>query len=288
MARTKAAAVRNAGKPSGVEKVLAKKMPKKRLTEKASEKQPKGKGGKGTKTLTMKSGKEVEVKERKPHRYHPGTVALREIKKYQKSTDLLVRKLPFQRLVREIAQDFKPDIRFQGSALECLQEAAEVFLTDLFEKGNLATIHAKRVTINPRDTRLALAMNPLTEKMLPSRNLNYISEKRSSSSSSSETKQDPSTAVLEKLAKKREREKAEAKERALKKQEERKQKREAAKALKEVAASQPSAEAPEAAAAPAADDVATEPEANDDSAPMEEDDAPLADPIASPPMIAAN
>ena len=53
---------------------------------------------------------------KKPHRYRPGTVALRDIRKYQKSTNLLVRKLPFQRLVREIAQDFKQDLRFQASA----------------------------------------------------------------------------------------------------------------------------------------------------------------------------
>merc|ERR1712014_453112 len=53
---------------------------------------------------------------KKPHRYRPGTVALREIRKYQKSTDLLIRKLPFQRLVREIAQDYKSDLRFQSSA----------------------------------------------------------------------------------------------------------------------------------------------------------------------------
>ena len=61
---------------------------------------------------------------KKPHRYRPGTVALREIRKYQKSTELLIRKLPFQRLVREVAQDFKNDLRFQGSAVMALQEAA--------------------------------------------------------------------------------------------------------------------------------------------------------------------
>jgi len=63
---------------------------------------------------------------KKPHRYRPGTVALRDIKRYQKSTDLLIRKLPFQRLVREIAQDVKNDLRFQGNAVLALQEAAEV------------------------------------------------------------------------------------------------------------------------------------------------------------------
>ena len=84
---------------------------------------------------------------KKPHRYRPGTVALREIRRYQKSTELLIRKLPFQRLVREIAQEFKTDLRFQGSAVLALQEAAEAYLVGLFEDTNLCAIHAKRVTI---------------------------------------------------------------------------------------------------------------------------------------------
>ena len=92
---------------------------------------------------------------KKPHRYRPGTVALREIRKDQKSTELLIRKLPFQRLVREVAQDFKNDLRFQGSAVMALQEAAEAYLVSLFEDTNLCAIHAKRVTIMPRDMQLA-------------------------------------------------------------------------------------------------------------------------------------
>src|ERR1700731_4377952 len=70
---------------------------------------------------------------KKPHRYKPGTVALREIRRYQKSTELLIRKLPFQRLVREIAQDFKSDLRFQSSAIGALQESVEAYLVSLFE-----------------------------------------------------------------------------------------------------------------------------------------------------------
>ncbi len=92
---------------------------------------------------------------KKPHRYKPGTVALREIRRYQKSTDLLIRRAPFQRLVREIAQDFKSDIRFQQSAVEALQEAAESYLVGLFEDTNLCTIHARRVTIMPKDMQLS-------------------------------------------------------------------------------------------------------------------------------------
>lgn len=92
---------------------------------------------------------------KKPHRYRPGTVALREIRKYQKSTELLIRKLPFQRLVREIAQEYKNELRFQSSAVLALQEASESYLVGLFEDTNLCAIHAKRVTIMPKDMQLA-------------------------------------------------------------------------------------------------------------------------------------
>jgi len=92
---------------------------------------------------------------KRPHRYRPGTVALREIRKYQKSTDLLIRKLPFQRLVREIANDFKTALRFQSTAILALQEASEAYLVGLFEDTNLCAIHAKRVTIMPSDIQLA-------------------------------------------------------------------------------------------------------------------------------------
>jgi histone H3 len=89
------------------------------------------------------------------HRFRPGTVALREIRKYQKGTNLLIRKLPFQRLIREIAQELKPDLHFQSSALEVIQEGTEAYLIGLFEDTNLCAIHAKRVTIMPKDMQLA-------------------------------------------------------------------------------------------------------------------------------------
>ena len=88
-------------------------------------------------------------------RFRPGVMALREIRHYQKSSALLIRKLPFQRLVREIAQDFKTNLRFQSVAILCLQEAAEAYLVGLFEDTNLCAIHAKRVTITPKDLQLA-------------------------------------------------------------------------------------------------------------------------------------
>ena len=92
---------------------------------------------------------------KKPHKYRPGTVALREIRKYQKSTELLIRKLPFQRLIREVAEKFKQDLRFNSHAIMALQEASEAYLVGLFEDTNLCAIHAKRVTIMPKDIQLA-------------------------------------------------------------------------------------------------------------------------------------
>ena len=91
----------------------------------------------------------------KPHRYRAGTVALKDIRHYQGSTALLIRRLPFQRLVREIAQDFKMDLRFQSAAIMCLQEASEAYLVKLFDDANLCAIHAGRVTIMPKDILLA-------------------------------------------------------------------------------------------------------------------------------------
>jgi len=91
----------------------------------------------------------------KKPRYRPGENSIREIRRYQKSTELLVRKLPFQRLIREIAQNYKSDLRFQGSAIMALQEAAESYLVGLFEDTNLCAIHAKRVTILPKDIQLS-------------------------------------------------------------------------------------------------------------------------------------
>jgi histone H3 len=88
---------------------------------------------------------------RKPHRYRPGTVALREIRRFQKSSELLIRKARFARLVREIAEEFgaraNKVYHFQSTAVLALQEASEAYLIGLFEDTNLCAIHAKRVTI---------------------------------------------------------------------------------------------------------------------------------------------
>jgi len=111
-------------------------------------------GRRGEPAERVEHGEQAPIPARR-RRFRPGTVALAEIRKYQKSTDLLLRKRPFQRLVREIAQVHKPDIRFQSTALEALQEAAEAFLVGYFEDANLCAIHAHRVTVQPKDLQLA-------------------------------------------------------------------------------------------------------------------------------------
>jgi len=99
-------------------------------------------------------------------RTRPGIVALREIRRYQKSVDLLISKLPFQRLVRCIAyNELRKDYRFQSTAIGALQTAAEAYLTELFEDTNLCAIHAKRVTIMPKDIHLARRIRGETNKI---------------------------------------------------------------------------------------------------------------------------
>ena len=94
-------------------------------------------------------------KKRKARRYRPGTVALRGIRRYQKTSELLIRRMPFQRLVREITQVHNPYLRFQSGAILALQESTEAYLVGLLEDTNLCAIHAKRVTIMPKDIQLA-------------------------------------------------------------------------------------------------------------------------------------
>ena len=97
----------------------------------------------------------IQGRQVNPHRYRAGTVALQDIRHFQKTSALLIRKLPFQRLVREIPQDFKTDLRFQSVAILCLQEVAEAYLVRLFDDANLCAIQARRVTILPKDIQLA-------------------------------------------------------------------------------------------------------------------------------------
>lgn len=135
MARTKATARKSTGG----------KAPRKQLATKAA----------GQFKTERKSAPDPNNQVKKKKKWKAGTVALREIRRYQRSTDLLIRKLPFQRLVREIAQDFKNELRFQQAAIDALQEASEDYLVHLFEDTNICCLHRKQVTITPADMQLA-------------------------------------------------------------------------------------------------------------------------------------
>ena len=117
--------------------VKAKKSAKRSLGKKAAKKAASGSSG-------MK----------KSFRWRPGTVALREVKKYQKSTEMLVAKAPFSRLVREVAETHKAGLRFAASAVAAIQEATESFVISLLSDANLTALHANRVTAMPRDLQL--------------------------------------------------------------------------------------------------------------------------------------
>ncbi len=108
-------------------------------------------------------------KPRSKKKYKPGTKALQEIRKYQRTTDLLLRKLPFARLVREIGHHHTPkkssEYRWQAQAILALQEAAESYLIHLFEDANLAAIHSKRVTVMTKDIQLARRIRGFREAL---------------------------------------------------------------------------------------------------------------------------
>lgn len=124
-------------------------------------------------TKAKRAAGKVTLPKRKPtsggvmkaHRYRPGTVALREIRFFQKSTQLLLRKSPFARLVREIAATLCPhgNVMWQSMALQALQEASETYLTGLFEDTNIVAINSKRVTIMPRDMQVVRRIRGLRD-----------------------------------------------------------------------------------------------------------------------------
>lgn len=108
-------------------------------------------------TPKKNAGKKTAAKPsiKKPHRPQPGSVALREIRQYQRTTELLLRRRPFQRLVREILGDYSSSVqRFQAAAMEALQEATEAFLVGMFEDAQQCAFHAKRIGIQPKDFML--------------------------------------------------------------------------------------------------------------------------------------
>ena len=114
-------------------------------------KKKKANGGKKPRGVAVDKNHPNQGSIKKPHRFRPGTVALREIRKYQKSVDLLIRKLPFQRLCREVANDFKADLRFQRVAIEALQTATEEYALCILHAANQQAIACKRITLMPQD-----------------------------------------------------------------------------------------------------------------------------------------
>ena len=128
-----------------------------RIPEFKQETRKRGRPSKVTKKNTnSQNSQESDTVKRVQHtRFRPGVVALREIKRYQKSSDLLIPKLPFQRLVRDISSNYKTDLKFKSDALGAMQEACEAYLVGLFEDANLCAVHAKRVTIMPKDIQLS-------------------------------------------------------------------------------------------------------------------------------------
>ena len=144
--------------------------PERRVPSKLTSKKVATKGGKQPRKHLLhkliRQNKSTTGGIKKPHRYHLGLLALREICRYQQSTNCLIKRTPFNKLIKEISQEYRvcPDgpgtpsvqVRFQSTALAALQEATENFLVGLFEDVNLSAVHAKRVTVMPHDIRLAL------------------------------------------------------------------------------------------------------------------------------------
>ena len=133
-------------------------MPKGKNTAAKVSSKAKARASAGKKTAPAKGGIKSKAKgegERKKMRFRPGTVALREIKRYQRQTKEILPRAPFQRLVRNISGAVDSGLRFQANAIKALQEAAEAYLVGIFEDSNLCAIHANRVTIMKKDMELA-------------------------------------------------------------------------------------------------------------------------------------
>ena len=126
---------------------------------------PSARKSKAPKKSTVTSSAAAAIQSPAKRRYRPGERALKEIRFYQRNVDLLIRRLPFARLVKEVqTYFFRKEFRWQAEAMLALQEAAEAHLVGLFEDANLCTIHAKRVTVMPRDIQLARRIRgPLRE-----------------------------------------------------------------------------------------------------------------------------
>ncbi|KJP86329.1 hypothetical protein AK88_04048 [Plasmodium fragile] len=114
--------------------------------------------GKGTRSQIPQKGLKKTTRIRRPHRYRPGVLALKEIRAYQATTQLLIPKIPFVRVVKEITRLFElpnEQLRYTPEALLALQTASEAYLVSLFEDAYLCSLHANRVTLMPKDIHLA-------------------------------------------------------------------------------------------------------------------------------------
>lgn len=140
MARTKQTARKSTGG----------KAPRKQLTAKAARK-----------STAIPSNMGVK----KP-RFKTGTVALRDVRHYQKSVELLIRKLPFQRYVKSTVYAQKADMRFQGAAMAALHEAFEAYLVSLFEDAQLCAVHANRVTVMAKDINLVVKLRGNDDRVM--------------------------------------------------------------------------------------------------------------------------
>ncbi|KAI1289913.1 histone H3.3 type a [Halotydeus destructor] len=167
MARTKAQVTKTAAEASHIETNL---VAKKRILGKgkkaATVRAPFGSANAKRKRTVQSTQEGVKEAARRVRRYRPGTLALKEIRYFQRSTQLLLRKSPFARLVREVAQNLllKNDILWQSLAIQALQEASEAYLVGLFEDSNIVAINAKRVTIFPRDMQVARRIRGLRDE----------------------------------------------------------------------------------------------------------------------------
>ena len=130
-------------------------MPKSKVAAKAKAATKMPTKVKDSKAIKKTAPAEGGVKDRKVRRNKPGTVTLREVKRYQKTVDMLLPRASFQRVVRAITMEMDHTLRFQSQALQALQEASEAYIVGLFEDTNLCAIHAKRVTVQRKDMDLA-------------------------------------------------------------------------------------------------------------------------------------
>lgn len=130
-------------------------MPKSKVAAKAKAATKMPTKHKDSKAIKKTAPAEGGMKDKRRKGFKPGTVTLREVKRYQKTVNMLLPRAPFQRLVKEITERMDHKLRFQSQALQALQEATEAYIVGLFEDTNLCAIHAKRVTVQKKDMHLA-------------------------------------------------------------------------------------------------------------------------------------